>query len=244
MDEENRQDNERHSIVQKAIEEIDLNTPTQQVVEEIKEEEQQKHGNEIPVETIDHGLNEDSYINFSPFWKKKDGTKIPEGTKAVLKLNLLNEVTEYLKVNEPKKSILPRLSMTRRPRNKILYGSTLGSISDITKINKNKKEKKPRKDCVCGLDTLKEETRNKILILLKNITKCNDQQLTQIIDFSNRLVGVINEITNNDHLLTQEDHHIDTVDLEQQMPPMIETHPDIHNDSQKDKADQISHPLN
>ncbi|EKE39812.1 hypothetical protein ENU1_113550 [Entamoeba nuttalli P19] len=81
-------------------------------------------------------------------------------------------------------------------------------------------------------------------MLLKNITKCNDHQLAQIIEFSNRLVSVNNGIITNDHLLTQEEHQIDTVDLEQQMPPMIETHPDIHNESQKDKADQISHPLN
>ncbi|EDR29280.1 hypothetical protein EDI_290370 [Entamoeba dispar SAW760] len=186
MDEENRQDNERHSIVQKAIEEIDLNTPTQQVVEEIKEEEQQKHGNEIPVETIDHGLNEDSYINFSPFWKKKDGTKIPEGTKAVLKLNLLNEVTEYLKVNEPKKSASDRLRFERKPRLRatFLEDSAHKRINDmIDGIKKSRKEKKPRKDCVCGLDLLQEPKRDKLIILLRLVEKCNENQIDDIIEY-------------------------------------------------------------
>ncbi|BFU20369.1 hypothetical protein CL6EHI_031100 [Entamoeba histolytica] len=186
MDEENRQDNERHSIVQKAIEEIDLNTPTQQVEEEIKEEEQQKQGNEIPLEPIEHGLNEDSYINFSPFWKKKDGTKIPEGTKAVLKLNFLNEVTEYLKVNEPKKSATDRLRFERRPRLRatFLEDSAHKRINDmIDGIKKTRKEKKPRKDCVCGLDLLHEPKRDKLIILLRLVEKCNENQIDHIIEY-------------------------------------------------------------
>ena len=120
---------------------------------------------------------ESNDIPTNKLWRRKDGSPLQEGDKISVKLNLLIEITDYLKLNEPKKTIGEKV-VIKRPRRQTI-------ISSEPKIKKV--EKKPRKDCVCNLDKIENPKRKKLVHFLKVLGTLDEQKIDEIIESAHNL---------------------------------------------------------
>ena len=120
-------------------------------------------------------------ITTAHLWKRKDETALAPGEKITVKLKLLNEITDYLKVNEPKK-MTDRVSVRRQRR-------TLPNDFSKQKVMEKKRiEKKPRKDCVCMLDRVDDNKRKNLLILIRHLMEADEKKVEEIVQFAQQFI--------------------------------------------------------
>ena len=137
----------------------------------------------------------DSDVSTAKLWKKRDGRPLDQQDKITVKLGLLTEITDYLRVNEPKKTYSEQSTIIRRKRMQQPSLSTQQTDGDMKAISiiKKRNEKKPRKDCVCALEKVENEKRNKLLLFVNGLVKLNDEEkIDDIFQFAQSIIPGLN----------------------------------------------------
>ena len=130
----------------------------------------------------------ESDVTTSKLWKKRDGRAMDTQDRVSFKLDLITEITDFLKDNEPKKTYSDA-QIIRRPRK---VQSIVSESERLAVVQKKRNEKKPRKDCVCGLEKVEGERRNKLANFVAGLSAIGEEKLEEIINFAQNVLPNLN----------------------------------------------------
>lgn len=134
----------------------------------------------------------DSDVSTAKLWKRRDGNPLDTSEKIMVRLNLLNDITDYLKINEPKKAFGDKtvVRRSRRVQTQSMTQQLDGQpMSKMSTTQKKRVEKKPRKDCVCGLEKVEGDKRTKILNFVRGLVQLeDDEKMEDIFQFAQNVI--------------------------------------------------------